>query len=270
MGGGYLDGFLRKRVLPIYALMFMLILFYFGLKSTLSFDEITTAELFQSFIFGKTVISFGWYLQCIILLYLLFWCSATIADKMQDDDLLLVCIFMLVSIALYIGLCLLMELDSTWYETTLSFEAGMIICLYKPRIDLFLNTYRQTITIFVSFVLCFCLCFVFGCGPFFPKFISIPIKMCSSVFFCLCLLCIIRLINIKNPVTKFFSHLYLEIYIIQGAVYLMLRNRYWSLDSQIVFFIVAVALVILIAYLIKPLTTSFMCAVTNITKKYER
>lgn len=75
-GGGYLSAFLKKRVLPIYALMALLSVIYYVLKTLLSEDAPKLGELIQSFIFGDTVISFGWYFQSIILIYLLYYVAA--------------------------------------------------------------------------------------------------------------------------------------------------------------------------------------------------
>ena len=69
----YLSGFFFNRVLSLYVLQCVLIIVYGTLKYFFSKDAIQIRDVIQSFLFGKTVISNGWYLQVILLFYLLFY-----------------------------------------------------------------------------------------------------------------------------------------------------------------------------------------------------
>lgn len=60
--GGYFVNYLRNRILPIYCLNVFLIAVYFLLKLHVG-KEFTMVELMMSFVFGKTIVQFGWYLQ---------------------------------------------------------------------------------------------------------------------------------------------------------------------------------------------------------------
>lgn len=256
---GYLHTFVRNRIFPIYLLMLLLAVLYFILKAILSPQSPVAQDLIQSCFFGNTVISFGWYLQSIVLIYLLFYIAASwtirfCTSSMEKPLLISVGIGLL----LYIGLCLVLELDATWYETVLSFEAGIAILCYRTQVDNWLSTEVRTVVSFLLFVGLFSCCFVLGSGPFLVGTLKILLKMFSSVLFCLCCLTAMRCFSLVNPVTSFLGGIYLEIYIIQGVIYLLLRNKYWSLNSSIYFFIIAITLVIVGAKLIKPLTTSFM------------
>ena len=258
-GGEYLSTFLRNRVLPVYLLMALLVVVYYVLKLYLKLEPPTTGELVQSFFFGRTVISFGWYLQSIVLIYMIFYVAAKVVLKQFYKPIgwpLSVAVGL--GLLLYIGLCLVMRLDPTWYETAFSFLAGVAVACYKTHVDGLLSTRKNTIIVLVVCTALFAVSFVLGSGPFIQGPFKIVSKMMSAVFFCLCWVAFMRLVSLENSVTCFLGKLYLEIYIIQGAVYLLLRNKYWTVESQWIFFVAAIALVIVGACLIKPLTTSFM------------
>lgn len=260
--GGYLNTFIRNRVIPIYLLMVFLVIFYYVLKLVLSSEPPTIINLIQSFFFGYTVVSFGWYLQSIILIYLLFYVVATYVI-MHNDSLPKKQLIMGVGIGLllYICLCLSLDLDCTWYETAFCFLAGVIVSCYRKRITKMLSQ-RTTVYFALLFLLgLFVACFTLGCGPYLHGSFKIILKMLSSVLFCLSWGVIMRITSLVNPVTNFLGYLYLEIYIIQGAIYLFLRNKYWTLESEWLFFILGLLLVIGCARLIKPATSSFMILV---------
>lgn len=257
----YLYTFVRNRIFPIYLLMLLLAVLYYILKIILSPQSPTFLDLIHSFFFGSTVISFGWYLQCIVLIYLLFYVAASLTIKFWSSSIntpLLISVG--IGMLLYVGLCLALRLDATWYETVFSFVVGVFVSCYKMQVENWLSTKVRTIVTFLIFVGLFICCFVLGGGPYLEGIWKIIYKMLSSVLFCLSCLTMMRCLSLVNPVTSFLGSIYLEIYIIQGVIYLILRNKYWSLDSNI-YFMIAITLVIAGAKLIKPLTTSFMRSV---------
>lgn len=265
-GRDYLSTFIRNRVIPIYCLMVILVVIYYVLKLLLSPESPTAMELIPSFFFGKTVISFGWYLQSIVLIYLLFYVAANLVIKYCRKPLgMPICLSVGIGLLIYVALCLVMGLGSTWYETSFSFLAGVAVACYREPIDKWLSSKRRTILTFLICIMVFLSCFMLGSGQYLHGAIKIIFKMLSSVFFCFTWLAFMRLVSLENPVTAFLGNLYLEIYIIQGAIYLLLRNKYWSLEPEWLFFVIAITLVIVVGKLIKPLTTLFMKTVKNKT-----
>lgn len=265
--GGYLQNFLTNRVLPVYLLMALLAVIYLVLKCSIGLERPTMAEFAQSFFFGRTVISFGWYLQCIVLIYLIYYAAAHLAVRCKSDVAgSRLCWLVALGMILFVGLCLLLKLDSTWYETVLSFWGGVVVAENKPCLDSFWQKKSHVLVNFCCLATLFVFCFVLGNGPFISGSLKIVLKMISSLAFCLCWISVMRLVSLENAATYFLGNLYLEIYIIQGAIYLLLRNKYWYLESQWGFFVIAITLVILGSYMIKPMTTSFMKTVKNKNK----
>ena len=73
-GEDYLKGFLRKRVLPICIINALLVLIYI-LYDLIAGNEIIFKSIFQSFLFGDTVVKYGWYIQMIVLFYIVYYLS---------------------------------------------------------------------------------------------------------------------------------------------------------------------------------------------------
>lgn len=257
-GGGYLQIFLSKRVLPIYMLMALLSVVYYGMGHLLALEPPSLSCFIQSFFFGNTVIKFGWFLQAIVVIYLLFYISARISTKVaHTNPEAALCILMTFALSLYMGGCLIMNLSDTWYETVLAFLAGMLIAANKPVVDMILATKWRTIWILTILLFAFAFCFLFRRASFVPELPAMILKMITSPLFVLCWIPVMRLKSLANPFTAFLSKLFLEIYICQGLAFLLLSNKYWNLEGWSFFFSVF-PLTILMAWTVKPLTTRFM------------
>lgn len=256
--GGYLQIFLSKRVLPIYMLMALLSVVYYGMGHLLALEPPSLSCFIQSFFFGNTVIKFGWFLQAIVVIYLLFYISARISTKVaHTNPEAALCILMTFALSLYMGGCLIMNLSDTWYETVLAFLAGMLIAANKPVVDMILATKWRTIWILTILLFAFAFCFLFRRASFVPELPAMILKMITSPLFVLCWIPVMRLKSLANPFTAFLSKLFLEIYICQGLAFLLLSNKYWNLEGWSFFFSVF-PLTILMAWTVKPLTTRFM------------
>ena len=79
-GETYTKSFLQKRVLPLYLLCVILIVFYWGARTVFG-ESVSVGDLVRSFFFGGTVISKGWYLQSILVWYLLFYVCFRLVKK---------------------------------------------------------------------------------------------------------------------------------------------------------------------------------------------
>lgn len=254
---GYLQGFLRKRILPVYSLMALLTVTYYTLKCILLGDKLNFYDLLQSFLFGDTVITNGWYLQSIIIIYILFYISARISLYFNNEWEGRLCLLMFVALLVYIALCLLMHLGSTWYETVFSFELGMLFSLMKGKFDATISTISRNLFLFFLIVPLFLLFFALGCGPYLGEF-AIPFKMLCSCFFVLTVIILIRVINISNYLTRLSGKIYLEIYILQGIAVLLLQNRYFEINNKNLFFVLAFLITIVLAYLFSTPIKNFM------------
>ena len=74
-GGGYLQIFLSKRVLPIYMLMALLSVVYYGMGHLLALEPPSLSCFIQSFFFGNTVIKLVSTGNCSYLFAVLYFCK---------------------------------------------------------------------------------------------------------------------------------------------------------------------------------------------------
>lgn len=230
--GGYLSGFLKNRVLSLYVLQCILIIIYAALKCLLGKDTIQTQDVIQSFLLGKTVVSNGWYLQVILLFYLIFYASY----RWFKHPLIIVSI----SSFVFILLCMAFGLSTTWYESILCFDLGFYIYNYREQLS---NIYHSKKKIFivvsVTWVL-FIACFILGTRGIIESYnVKIVFKMISALLFAIGVLFVSNLIPLKGNVTSWLAKYYLEIYFLQGIVFLLCNNRYWHIANPYVYFVVA-------------------------------
>lgn len=114
----YVRKFPRKRILPYYATyLFTVFLYMFML---VFIGQRPEGMIFvKTFFFGGTVVAHGWYLQELLVLYLLFYFCYRTATKQS---------FFLLSIlvAIFIVLCFAIGLESYWTYSTLAFPLGIL------------------------------------------------------------------------------------------------------------------------------------------------
>ena len=118
---GYLQTFFRNRVVPLYVLSVFFIALYAILKWVL-LGSIEVNQIISSFFIGNTVVSNGWYLQVILLFYILFFVIYS-----RNISIVSKKIYMFASIAVYIIISVMVGLSSTWWECALCFFLGFIL-----------------------------------------------------------------------------------------------------------------------------------------------
>lgn len=253
-GGGYLSNFLRNRVLSLYVLQGVLIVIYALLKGFLNRDAITIQAVIQSFLFGKTVISNGWYLQAMLLFYLVFYASFKWLNKKT--------LGVLISSIVYLLLCMLCGLETTWYECTLFFVLGFYVYNYRDRLSNIYQSKKKTFgVVFLSFT-CFIICFVLGTRGFIEsEVVKLLFKMISALLFAFFVLVLSNLINLQGKVTSWLAKYYLEIYLLQGIVFILCKNRYWHIDNPYIYYLIALVGVFMLARLVHPVVNIILTSV---------
>ena len=104
-----------------------MVAFYFTLF-IVGNTHVSKSLAIKSFLFGGTVIINGWYLQANLILYLLFFVVYKFVPKVNMRVYA-----MIVGLFAYIGLCLLMHLNYTWYQSIFCFLFGLLYCEIKDK-----------------------------------------------------------------------------------------------------------------------------------------
>lgn len=257
--GGYLQTYQRNRVLPIFVINAILVMIYVIEKSILGI-EVTCDNILMSLTYGGDIVENGWYLLCIILFYELFYISARFSQKHICR-----CVFVLTVIYMLIAVCLRMSI--WWYISSLAFPCGVMFASYKSKIDKIIRKHFTLIFAIIIFLLisCFLSLNLFrihdvNVSVFLHYIISIFTLFLSAIHGLLaCFLVVLLLqkggkyINKGGIAINTFSTIYLEIYVMQGAAFLLLRNGIWRLDNDVAFALMSVLLTVVMALIIHPL-----------------
>lgn len=214
-GSSYIRDFPRRKVLPFYAMCLCVILIY--LLRDLAFTGTTDWLVFaQSFLFGKTVVDLGWYLQAQTVLYIMFYAVFRLA---KQKKILLMWLFT----GVYCVICVAMELSSTWYEAVLCFPLGLSCAEYQNAIIDFFQTRKRAILCACGWLILFLITLLFGNKQILPEFLRIVIKIISTGCFAGLMITAMTQIKTANPVTVFLGNLSFEIYVLQGLFLTGLR-----------------------------------------------
>ena len=200
--------------------------------------EIDGRELCLSFLIGETIVRNGWFLQAIVLFYLIFYFSFRYLKRYKIEAVVAACV-------VYCVVCKLAGLSSTWYECSLCFPMGMYVAKYKERLDAVVD--RRYWMILACACVGFGLTFLLvGMTPVCP----IVFKMMSSLLFAAVAVLLIQKIPVQGKVTEWLGGLYMEIYVLQGLVLNVLKE-YGSELSPFAHFALVIAITLPLAAVMK-------------------
>ncbi len=175
-GDTYFEGYLKRRVLPLYVIQGCLIIVYTIFQITIGY-KVPFSLIIQSFLFGDTVVQYGWYIQLTILFYVAYYFSFYKAS-IKKGIIRISIIILSFCIA-----CVVFKMAYTWFESSLAFLFGIIWAYKKQKIDHEIRMQKKyVIAVAVAFV-GFFFTFVFVNIGVLPNAIRVPVKMLSSIFF---------------------------------------------------------------------------------------
>lgn len=179
----YRDTFLRNRVLPIFLINVLLIAIY-TLEKVLLNIPFTFMKVLESFVIGETIVNFGWFMQIIVIFYLLFWLSTYFKSRSAEALLSLIVVYIVVSMGLH--------LNDYYYLSSFAFPIGMYFCKYKENVDAMVDK-CSNLTLLVSctfFVGIMSVLYLLQAGllkmgliSLFLYFLEGPVLMCFVVMF---------------------------------------------------------------------------------------
>lgn len=145
----YLTGFFKKRVLK--TLVHFDIAVCAFLILALIFDRnITTKQVVLSFVGWKDLGNSNWFIFDIIVLYLLSYIGLLVTERFKLNIKHVLWIITISSICFFCFMYKAKHGSYWWYDTILSFPAGMIWSVYNKELEQKLINQRNYITITVS------------------------------------------------------------------------------------------------------------------------
>lgn len=224
-GRQYVKDFPKKRILPFYGMYTLIIIIY------LVYDILTknmphTSNIVRSFFpGGGTIVACGWYLQVILLFYILFYFVSNIFQKPRKTA-----ISMVIVQVCYFVICAFISKDGLTYQSTPAFTVGILWSVQKQYINRELSNKKKFILCeLVAFVL-FAVACVFG--KKYDGTLQMLFKATISILFPIFIVLFFSKINIQNRLFRFLGTTYLEIYVFQGLFLsachrLNLKNDYY-------------------------------------------
>ncbi|WP_415277187.1 acyltransferase family protein [Clostridium perfringens] len=255
-GDDYIKKFPYNRIIPFYAICSCTILVYSIFKYLMGIPF--SFQLFlQSFIFGKTIVSNGWYLQSIIFVYLLFYLDYRFFKERRLS-------VMIIFLIIYCGVVLILTKNIIYFESIFTFILGIAWAQYKEEINKMMNNKKIYILSFVVSVSLFCITLLIGNLRLFNSTIYIFSKMISAVIFVFCTVLMLMKINISNNITVWLGKIFCEIYIMQGIFLELFHSRVVYIKNEYMYLIIVIISTISVAYIVHPIFNLLSNNVKNI------
>ena len=224
-GKAYIKAFPKKRIFDLYV-KYVIVLFIYIVFYLLRNSKILWQSILKSLLFGGTIVANGWYIQVILLSYLMFYfITKYLPQKYLPLGFLL-------EFVIYLLIYKALNLSGLYIQSYLAYIFGAFYAFYQKRIEKFFkNIKRFCICLFVTFIL-FSLTLLCGNLLSINVTIKLIIKCFSSVFFVFLVLLILLIINFRNRVSEFLGKISFEIYMIHGiflSVFIGLSNKMYGL-----------------------------------------
>lgn len=205
----YLHHFFSRKILPFITKVAFVAIVYLGLRKIVFHESFW--DLLKSFLHRSTIISNGWFLQVIILMYLFFYFAYSFFKNRKSSLLLMLFLsinFIIVAIKLGYGFW--------WYNNCLAFTFGLAVATYQDSLKALTTKYEKIILPSLVILL------FFGHNQrwwvaFTPGSFSyaLAINMVAIVFVAFFLL-IWKRMAITTPFLNYLGKISLELYMVHG------------------------------------------------------
>lgn len=246
----YIKNFFRNRILPFFIIYTLLTLIYSVFRILMG-ENISWLRFFKSYSLGSTLVVNGWYLQVILLFYLLFWLTYSFVKNAKHGLISMTCLAFL-----YCFICVFSFDGTTIYESTLAFILGMYWFEYKDTFKRIIEKKKLTslVTAFVLFSLSFLVSLISHNSN-----VVIVSKMISSVLFVCFFMCICMNLGsalsglLCNKFMEQLGKISLEIYVTQGIFLRLFHSDIININSPIIYIILVSVFTILLSIALRPI-----------------
>lgn len=205
---GYGRKILTKRI-PAIAVPYLIFTGIYWMASFLHGSEYSVQQVLVGLINGSPIVTNGWYIHCLLALYLVFALGqAFLTDRFVPK----LCLHLLFS-AVWVCLCRLWGYAPHWYNTVIAFPAGIGLAQWEPALT---RVLKKRYWLFFS-----------GCTAVFLAALAaalitagdtilVPLFWLAMVLFALLLYLILMKLSIQNRLLEWLGEFSFEIYGIHG------------------------------------------------------
>lgn len=218
---GYERTILTRRI-PAIAVPFLVLIPVYWLLYGLIGKPYSLLQLLNSLVSGSPIVRYGWYTECLILLYLVYFLGTRLCRK-QPEKMAVVIPVLTLLLAWTLNR---IGMAPFWYFSILAFPAGVIWAVYeKPLLSRVEKHYGLWLA--VSF-LCFGAAFAGALKTFHTAFF-----WATDLTLVLFMMVLLRKCTFGNPVLDFLGGLSFEVYSLHGFFMLLYRSRILYLESDL-------------------------------------
>ena len=237
--GGYIKGFLKRRLLPIWQQFAFCVMLYLLLAVAMGkAQEYSIAQILLAFTGWTSIGNSNWFMFDTFILYLLIYVSfAHLDDKKTILNGLIV--FSLLASVFAVTLYCLKE--PYWWNTVLSFPLGMWYGYYKEKIDQFLfNNNRRYYLITAAAIVAF----LFIRYSLIRRGYTAWYVLYAMIFALIVVFATMR-VRIGNRVLAFLGSHIFSIYILQRLPMIFFQGK---IENRYIYFIICFVVTMLLAF----------------------
>lgn len=236
----YIKAFPKNKILDFYIKYIIAIIVHSAFRCFVT-RKMPLKEALLSFVFAENVVTYGWYLQAMFFLYLIFWLvNRFISVKIPELKIAVITIIYAVAVII------LKKEKMLFVESVLAFPLGMLWCEHKERIDKLLFSKKYPLFVLVAFGLFAGFLLLGNLNILNPVLKNIS-KIISAPIFVIVVLLLVKHININNKITKQLGKISLEIYIFQFLFLKFYLSPYVYIENFVLYFTASLVSTILLS-----------------------
>lgn len=234
---GYMDGFLKKRLISVLIPYWICNTVYYAGVHLMGGQIDATSYILSMFLL-KVINGPMWYVQIQVLFYILFYVSFA---KKDNWSMFYTLFFVLYVVALAAGV------EELYTESVLAFPLGVIWCSYQDIIDKTMDAHYWTGLMGVAGITALFFFLKFTGALIDSDLVKQLGSSISTVAFCVSALWIAKKIRISNQVLHFLGSISYEIYLI----HMLVLNCAWRIpmlrEHPLMFFFFSIAVTVVLA-----------------------
>lgn len=252
----YIKAFPRSKILDFYIKYIIAIIVHSAFRYFVT-REIPMKEALLSFVFVENVVTYGWYLQAIFFLYLIFWfVNRFIPFKRPEKKIAIITI-------IYAIVVIILKSEKMLFcEAVLAFPLGMLWHEHKEKIDNIIFSKKYPWFVLLAFGLFSGLLLLGNLNILNPILKNIA-KIISAPVFVMIVLLLVKPFNINNKIARTLGKISLEIYIFQFLFLKFYLSPYVYIENFVLYFIASLVSTILLSLVMHQ---AFAC-ISKIVKK---
>ena len=242
-GESYRKGFLLKRI-PGILIPYIVFIFIYWAAYTVSGTAYTFKDVLKTLVNGHPIVTYSWFIICIIIFYVFFWLFMMICGKHYKGMVICGCLWYI----LWALFCIKIHYDAYWYRSCHLLIVGILWATYEEKITRFIAKYYYIIAPVV--VLCFVTLFKFQ-----GKIISLlPAGYASKILplfittaFVCCVILFSMKVKIGNRILGLLGGISLELYLVHGLIIKIIQQT--AIQNEFVFCAAVIVLSVFLAFI---------------------